>query len=117
MQAVGMHLQMTTHLWKHLQVGKQLLQRQVGSLDAAAAIQLFRQAAGLEGAPEAALHEVEAAILEACGGLPLAVQLMGGQLYADREQANWQVIHSCCLNLPQKNTDMMWWVKQTEHCY
>ena len=63
----------------------------MAGLDAAAARQLFRQAAGLQGAFQDDLQGVEEAILQACGGLPLALQLVGGQLYGKEGIDDWQV--------------------------
>jgi hypothetical protein len=76
----------------HVQLDEQLHHHMVDVLDEAASRQLFRQKAGLGGDPEAALQEVEAAILTACGGLPLALRLMGGQLYKKHDEASWQVM-------------------------
>jgi hypothetical protein len=66
-------------------------------LDEGPARQLFRRAAGLEGGPDPRLQGLEEAILGICGGLPLALQLLGGQLFEDTEVASWQVIpcNSC----------------------
>jgi hypothetical protein len=61
-------------------------------LDEGPARQLFRRAAGLEGGPDPRLQDLEEAILRICGGLPLALQLLGGQLFEDTEVASWQVI-------------------------
>jgi hypothetical protein len=75
-----------------VQLDEQLHHTMVEVLDEAASRQLFRQSAGLRGDPEAALQKVEAAILAACGGLPLAVRLMGGQLYKIKDEAVWKVM-------------------------
>jgi hypothetical protein len=70
---------------------EQLHHHEVAVLGEAAARQLFRQEAGLQAGPDAALLEVEDAILTACGGLPLALLLMGGQLYKIKDKPSWQV--------------------------
>jgi hypothetical protein len=75
-----------------LQLDKQLHHAKVDVLDEVASRQLFRQSAGLRGNLEAALQEVEAAVLKACGGLPLALRLMGGQVYKSKDEATWKVI-------------------------
>jgi hypothetical protein len=64
-------------------------------LDEGPARQLFRRAAGLEGGLDPRLQGLEEAILRICGGLPLALQLLGGQLYKDKEVASWQVTPTC----------------------
>jgi hypothetical protein len=76
----------------HVQLDEQLHHHMVDVLDEAASRQLFRQKAGLGGDLEATLQDVEAAILTACGGLPLALRLMGGQLYKKNDEASWQVM-------------------------
>jgi hypothetical protein len=80
------------HLVGPMQVDKYLYQHQVAVLDDAAARQLLRRAAHLEleGELAAGLSDVEAAILKACGGLPLALQLMGASLYKKKDVASWQ---------------------------
>jgi hypothetical protein len=75
-----------------MQVEERLYKHEVAVLDDAAARQLFRQAAGLTTSTEDSLEDEEAAIMEACGGLPLAVQLMGGQLYKNTDKTSWQVM-------------------------
>jgi hypothetical protein len=75
-----------------MQVEDQLYKHEVVVLDDAAACQVFRQAAGLKDFLEDSLQSLEAAILKACGGLPLAAQLMGGQLYKIEDKGSWQVI-------------------------
>jgi hypothetical protein len=82
----------------HLQDQVRLLQHQVLLLQRDSALQLFRQAAGLSGPPGAALEEVEAAILEACGGLPLALKLMGGLLRGSQDRVEWQVMAGLVLS-------------------
>ena len=79
--------------------GESLHHHKLGGLDGNASRQLFRQAAGLDCAPRAALLEFEAQILKTCGGMPLALQLMGGQLIdaekveSEAEQTKiWQVL-------------------------
>jgi hypothetical protein len=82
-----------------VQLDEQLHHAMVEVLDGAASRQLFRQSAGLRGDLEAALQVVEAAILAACGGLPLALRLMGGQLYKIKDEAVWKVMLGasvCC---------------------
>jgi hypothetical protein len=76
----------------HTQLEEQLHHHKLDVLDEAASRQLLRQSAGLQGHLEDALQEVEAAILEACGGLPLALRLTGGQLYKSKDQAFWKVM-------------------------
>jgi hypothetical protein len=61
-------------------------------LDEGPARQLFRRAAGLEGGLDPSLQGLEEAILRICGGLPLALRLLGGQLFEDTEVASWQVM-------------------------
>jgi hypothetical protein len=93
---------------ERLQVHAQLYQHEVAVLDEVAARRLFRLSAGLEGAPPASLHRVEDAILKACGGLPLALLLLGGQLFRDTDESSWQVMQGvrvccwvvCCGNIP-----------------
>jgi hypothetical protein len=75
-----------------VQVDEQLHHAMVEVLDEVASRQLFRQSAGLRGDPEASLREVEAAILAACGGLPLALCLIGSQLYKSKDEASWKVM-------------------------
>ena len=84
-----------------LQVEKLLRQHKVAGLGEAAARQLFRREAGLdlEVGPRPELCKVEQDILAACGGLPLALQLMGGQLRNDTEKASWEVPHLCMHNV------------------
>jgi hypothetical protein len=65
-------------------------------LDEGPARLLFRRAAGLEGALDPSLQGLEEAILGICGGLPLALQLLGGQLFEDTQVASWQVISGPC---------------------
>jgi hypothetical protein len=72
-------------------VYKQLYHHEVAMLDDDAARRLFRQAAGLDQVPEG-LAEVEAAVLEACGGLPLALTCAGGQLCDSKDLELWQVM-------------------------
>jgi hypothetical protein len=72
----------------------QLFKHKVAVLDEDAASQVFRQAAGLPDSLPLHLRDVEAAILNACGGLPLALQLIGGQLYRNVNKASWQVSDS-----------------------
>jgi hypothetical protein len=74
------------------QVYQMLSQHEVDVLDEAASRQLFRQAAGLGVSLRADLKSVEDAILKACGGLPLALQLMGGQLLDNMDLAVWKVM-------------------------
>jgi hypothetical protein len=85
-----------------VQLDEQLHHAMVEVLDEAASRQLFQQSAGLRGDPEAALQEVEAAILSACGGLPLALRLMGGQLYTIKDESVWKVMPCasmfCCVD-------------------
>jgi hypothetical protein len=80
------------HLAAHVQLDEQLHHHKVNVLDEAASRQLFRQRAGRQGDPEAALQMVESAILTACGGMPLALRLMGGQLYKSNDEAVWKVM-------------------------
>jgi hypothetical protein len=82
-----------------VQLDTKLHHAKVNMLDEEASRQLFRQSAGLRGDPEAALQDVEAVILTACGGLPLALRLMGGQVYKSRDEASWKVMLTasmCC---------------------
>ena len=78
-----------------MQVHKRLHQHEVAVLGEIASRQLFRQAAGLADdlgpGGSGLLLGMEAAVLKACGGLPLALQLMGGQVYEDTELSNWEV--------------------------
>jgi hypothetical protein len=90
------------------QIHAKLFPHEVWRLDRAAAQQLLRQTAGLEGASlQPALLEVERAILAECGGLPLVIKLMGGQLGVSMALEDcledWKVIMvsaSVCLNVP-----------------
>ena len=76
-----------------LQVQGRLHQHEVAVLGEGPARTLFRRAAGLEGGlDDATLQRLEEAILRVCGGLPLALQLLGGQLYDDTAVASWQVL-------------------------
>jgi hypothetical protein len=77
----------------HLQDQGQLLYHEVEVLTGGAPRQLFRQAARLSSVgPSAALQQVEAAIVKACGGLPLALKLVGGLLRGKVAASAWQVI-------------------------
>jgi hypothetical protein len=73
-------------------VQKRLYQHEVAVLDKVPARQLFRRAAGLEGGLAASLCGLEEEMLRICGGLPLALQLLGGQLFEDTTVASWQVM-------------------------
>jgi hypothetical protein len=75
----------------HLQAQGRLLNHEVQVLAGDAALQLFRQAASLPGGPAAALQELEAAIVKACDGLPLALKLVGGLLRGKVAWIYWQV--------------------------
>jgi hypothetical protein len=85
------------HLAAHVQVCKHLHPHHVATLGETSARQFFRQRAGLHGDPEAAVLHLEAAILAACGGLPLALRLMGGQLNGKRDEASWKVLLFSCM--------------------
>jgi hypothetical protein len=69
-----------------------LHQHEVVVLDGGPARQLFRRAARLDGGLHASLQMLEEAILRICGGLPLALLLLGGQLLQDTNVASWQVM-------------------------
>ena len=70
----------------------QLHRHQVTGLGNGADLQLFRQAANLHEGLDAAIAEVETEIVAACGGLPLALQLMGGLLAQKKDMGSWKVI-------------------------
>jgi hypothetical protein len=70
-----------------------LHQHEVAVLDEGPARQLFRRAAGMDGGLDPGLLGLEDAILGICGGVPLTLQLLGGQLYEDTGVASWQVMH------------------------
>jgi hypothetical protein len=67
-------------------------QHEVAVLGEGPARQLFRRAAGLEGGPDPRLQGLEEAMLRISGGVPLTLQLLGGQLFQDTEVASWQVM-------------------------
>ena len=68
-----------------------LHRHQVLGLGDGADLQLFRQAANLHEGLDAAISEVESEIVAACGGLPLALQLMGGLLVRKKDMDSWKV--------------------------
>jgi hypothetical protein len=88
---LSLQLTLTLESTHRVQDLDRVLQHRVQLLQRGAALQLFRQAAGLSGPPGGALEEVEAAILEACGGLPLALKLVGGLLRGTTDRKEWQV--------------------------
>jgi hypothetical protein len=80
------------HLAARVQVEEQLYPHKVDLLDEAASRQLFRLRAKVSDGMDPALQEVEAAILKACGGLPLALRLVGGHLSKKKpDKATWKV--------------------------
>jgi hypothetical protein len=87
--------------WANLQVQKRLHQHEVAVLAEGPARQLFRRAAGLERGMQltATLQGLEAAILRICNGLPLALELVGGQLHSDLEPSSWEVMPARLLSL------------------
>jgi hypothetical protein len=79
---------------------KQLLTENValldlGGSDSSNALHLFRQCT-CTSPPTAEIAEMESAIIKACGGLPLALQLAGSRLFGCTDANRWKVC--CCLH-------------------
>jgi hypothetical protein len=67
-----------------------LINAHVAELDPASAQQLFSSCAGSEALPPE-LHELQAPVIAACSGLPLALRVAGGLLYDKTSKEVWQV--------------------------
>ena len=67
-----------------------LLRHKLELLSEVASRQLFRQCAGRQDATDAGPGRLEGQVIRACAGLPLALELAGGQLWREGNPAIWQ---------------------------
>jgi hypothetical protein len=59
------------------------------------ALRLFRSKLGEAASQQAVCSRVEEKVVEACGRLPLAVEVVGGYLAGVEDEEQWQVLRCC----------------------